>query len=64
MADLAREAGIETVALEEGVRLRTRGDVTFAINFAPETRATPAPADARYLLGGPQLPPAGVAAWR
>ena len=61
---VAREAGLATQALEEGVRLRRRGDVCFAFNFAPEARRTPAPAGARYLLGGPDLPPAGLAAWR
>ena len=64
VAHLAREAGLPIVALDEGVRLRRRGDVRFAFNFAPEARRTPAPSGARYLLGGPDLPPAGLAAWR
>lgn len=63
-ARVASAAGLPVVGLEEGVRLRRRGDVQFAFNFAPERRRTPAPAGARYLLGGPDLPPAGVAGWR
>ncbi|WP_430424787.1 beta-galactosidase [Phenylobacterium sp.] len=64
IATVALEAGLSVQPLEEGVRLRRRGDVCFAFNFAPEARRTPAPADAPYLLGGASLPPAGVAAWR
>jgi beta-galactosidase len=61
---LAADAGLPTTALEDGVRLRTRDGVAFAINYAGEPRRAPAPAGARFLLGGPELPPAGVAAWR
>ena len=64
MSRVALEAGLMVTALEDGVRLRARGDLTFAFNFAPTVRRTPAPLNARYLIGGPDLPPAGVAAWR
>lgn len=64
IATVALEAGLSVQPLEEGVRLRRRGDVCFAFNFAPEARRTPAPADATFVLGGASLPPAGVAAWR
>ncbi|WP_411287893.1 beta-galactosidase [Phenylobacterium sp.] len=64
IARVALEADLPVEALEEGVRLRRRGDVQFAFNFAPEARRTPAPADSHYVLGGPDLPPAGLAAWR
>jgi beta-galactosidase len=64
VAHVAAEAGLTTLAMDEGVRLRTRGGVRFAFNFAPEPRRTPAPGDARFLLGGPELPPGGLAAWR
>jgi beta-galactosidase len=61
---LAREAGLFVAHLEEGVRMRTRDGVAFAFNYAAEARRTPAPAGARFLLGGPELQPAGVSAWR
>ena len=64
IATVALEAGLPVQPLEEGVRLRRRGDVCFAFNFAPEQRRTPAPAEAPFVLGGASLPPAGVAAWR
>ena len=61
---LARGAGLFVAHLEDGVRMRSRDGVAFAFNYAPETRRTPAPARARFLIGGPELPPAGVSAWR
>ena len=61
---LEREAGLFVSNMEEGVRLRTRDGVSFAFNFAPEPRRTPAPPHARYLLGDGELPPGGVSAWR
>ena len=64
IARVALEAHLPIAALEEGVRMRRRGDLQFAFNFAPEPRRTPAPARVHYLLGGPELPPAGLAAWR
>ncbi|WP_293902605.1 beta-galactosidase [Phenylobacterium sp.] len=64
IARVALEADLPVETLEEGVRLRRRGDVHFAFNFSPETRRTPAPVGARYVLGGRDLPPAGLAAWR
>ncbi len=64
IARVALEAHLPIEALEEGVRMRRRGDLQFAFNFAPESRRTPAPAGVRYLMGGPELPPAGLAAWR
>jgi beta-galactosidase len=64
MHEVAIDADLNPVALQEGVRTQRRGDVMFAINFAPEVRRAPAPAGADYVLGGPELLPAGVAAWR
>lgn len=62
-ARLAREACLAVLPMEEGVRLRSRGGVRFAFNYAPEARRTPAPEGARFVLGGPELAAAGVAAW-
>ncbi len=60
----AERAGLAVEVLPEGVRTRRRGSLTFAVNYAPEPRATPASRGAAFALGGPELPPAGVAAWR
>ena len=64
VARVALEAGLTVTRLDEGVRLRHRDGLQFAFNFAPEARRTPAPEGAAYVIGGPDLPPAGVAAWR
>ena len=61
---LAKDAGLFITTLEEGVRLRTRGGVAFAFNYAPEPRRAPAPPKARILLGERKMPPGGVTAWR
>ena len=60
---LAVEAGLESRPQAEGIRTRDRDGVRFAINFAPEPRATPAPANTVFLLGDATLSPGGVAAW-
>jgi beta-galactosidase len=50
--------------MPEGVRISRRGGLTFAINAAAEPQPAPAPDGAVFVIGGPDLPPAGVAAWR
>jgi len=57
------QAGVAVLALEEGVRVRRRGTVTFAFNYAPETRTAPAPKEAVFLFGGRTLNAGGVCAW-
>ena len=64
IATLAGEAGIPLTDLPPGVRLRRRDGVTFAFNFAPEPRPTPAPPGTVVLMGGEVLLPGGLAAWR
>lgn len=61
---LAAEAGLTPVTLSAGVRTGRRGDWTICVNYAPEPQDTPAPAGTAFILGGPTLPPAGVAIWR
>ncbi len=61
---VAAEADLRVSHMAEGVRLRRRGDLVFAFNFAPHRRGVPAPAGARFVLGGPRLEPGGLAAWR
>ena len=64
IARVAVDAGLTPLLLDEGVRLRRRNDVQFAFNSAPEARKTPAPDGTAFLLGGTELPTAGIAAWR
>ncbi len=59
----AKDAGLATTRLPEGLRLRRRGRVRFAFHSGPGRVAVPAPAGATWLLGERELGPAGVAAW-
>ncbi|MGF6993157.1 beta-galactosidase [Paraburkholderia sp. GAS32] len=60
----AKDAGIETHRLAEGLRIRRRGNLTFAFNFGPEQAQAPAPANATFVLGHSQLKTGDVCAWR
>ena len=61
---LAWEAGLVTQVLPEGLRLRRYRGLCFAFNYAPEPQRLPTDPARDFLLGGEDLPPAGVAAWR
>ncbi len=68
LREAAGAAGLAYLALPDDLRLRRRGGLRFAINYAPEaldlTRHVPGAGAFDYVLGGAHLPPAGVAAWR
>jgi beta-galactosidase len=68
LREAAAKAGVETLDLPDGLRLRRRGNVRFAINYGPEAvdiESYLKGADGfDFLIGGPCLDPAGVAAWR
>ncbi|MGB5077133.1 MAG: beta-galactosidase [Sphingorhabdus sp.] len=64
LGDLCREAGIVTYDLPPTLRLRRRGDLTFAFNLASAPVNSPAPADAAYVIGGESIEAFGVSAWR
>ena len=54
---------IETLRLEEPLRLRRLGDLTFAINSGHRPIAAPAPKGANYLLGGAEIAAWDVSVW-
>ncbi len=59
------EAGVAATAVDPDIRLRRRGDLTFAFNYGPEPRSVAAIAGcAEFVLGAALVEPAGVAAWR
>ena len=60
----AQEAGIATQLLPEGLRIRRRADLTFAFNFGAQQVRVPAPANATFVLGQPQLRTGDVCAWK
>jgi beta-galactosidase len=57
------ESGVATLALPEDVRVRSRGDVTFAFNFGIDSCAAPASANAKYVLGGQSIGAHNLSAW-
>jgi beta-galactosidase len=59
---MADEAGLDTLALPEGLRVRRAGRLAFAFNYSTESIDLP-DAPATFVLGGAMLPPAGCAVW-
>ena len=64
LTHMATEAGLDTVELPEGLRLRRTAQYTFAFNYANHENTIPGGEGNQYQLGSATLPPAGVAAWR
>jgi beta-galactosidase len=62
MRRTAARAGLPIETLPEGVRLRRRGNLTFAFNYGDEVFR--APSGSPFLLGGPEVGPSEVAIWR
>jgi beta-galactosidase len=63
-ADLCAEAGIATHSLPDTLRVRRRGDLTFAFNFADMPVQAPIAGDVQYVIGGSEIPAFGVSVWR
>jgi beta-galactosidase len=63
MRAIAARAGLTVETLPEGVRLRRRGDLTFAFNYSDKIYVAAAPAS-RFVLGGRGVGPREVAIWR
>jgi beta-galactosidase len=63
-----QEVGLPICNLPDGLRLRRRGDITFAINYdiaaVTLSEHIESAEGLAYLIGNNLLPPAGVAAWR
>jgi beta-galactosidase len=64
VSHVLEEAGISATRLEEDVRIRRRGGITFAFNFGIDSCPTPAPAGAHYVLGGQTISPRNLSAWK
>jgi beta-galactosidase len=62
MALLVRKTELKATKLPEHVRLRQRGNLTFAFNYG--TKAWKAPASAKIVLGSASLKPQELAAWK
>ncbi len=64
LVDLCAEADIAIIPLPPTLRLRRRGDLTFAFNLADTPAHVPAPVSAQFVIGGAEIEPFGVAVWR
>ncbi len=62
MGLLCRKAGLSTIELPEGVRLRRRGDLSFAFNYA--VTSWPAPFGGEPLIGDTSVAPRSFSVWR
>jgi len=61
---LCAEAQIHTIELPPGLRIARRGNLHFAFNYDKLPLAVPADAEAEFVIGDRNVPPAGVAVWR
>jgi beta-galactosidase len=61
---VAAAAGLAPQRLADGLRLQRRGGLTFALNYADAAVTLPQAAGADFIVGGPELPPQGVAIYR
>lgn len=64
LVDLCAEAGVAITLLPPTLRLRRRGDLTFAFNLAETHADAPAPDGAVFIIGSPEIEPFGVVVWR
>jgi beta-galactosidase len=64
LVNLCAEAGVAITLLPPTLRLRRRGDLTFAFNLAETHANAPAPDGAVFVIGSPEIEPFGVAVWR
>jgi hypothetical protein len=64
LVDLCAEADVQITPLPPTLRLRRRGELTFAFNLDSASARAPAPAGAEFVIGGSDIEPYGVAVWR
>jgi len=58
------EAGVPVTLLHEDVRMRRRGNITFAFNFGPDSQAMPLGVTGDCVLGAHLLAPRNFSAWK
>jgi len=58
------ESGVASMVLPDCLRVRRRGDVTFAFNFGSDSQTAPANANAKYVLGAQSIGPHNFSAWK
>ncbi len=64
LTSLCAEAGVAVTPVSDGLRLRRRGGLTFAINYGDTPVLAPAPDEAVFVLGSRTVAPRDLAIWR
>lgn len=59
--DIVSRTNLSTMLLPEGVRTRVRGNLRYFFNYGPTEVSLPVPKETEFIVGGPELPVAGVA---
>jgi beta-galactosidase len=59
--DIASQADLPLMLLPEGLRTRVNGNLRYFFNYGPAKVSLPVPKDTQFIIGGPELPVAGVA---
>jgi beta-galactosidase len=62
--DIVTRTDIPTIRLSDGLRTRVRGDLRYFFNYGPTKVSLPVPKQTEFIVGGPELPVAGVAVVR
>ncbi len=60
---LSADIGLKSTPLPHRLQILRRGGYMIALNYSDSPAPVPAPADAKFLLGGRSIEPAGVAVW-
>ena len=59
--DIVSRTTLPTMLLAEGLRTRACGNLRYFFNYGPSKVSLPVPKETDFILGGPELPVAGVA---
>lgn len=63
-AQIAQQAGIETIALGDSARISRRGALTYVFNYGESAHAIAGVADDAFVIGSREVEPQGVAVYR
>jgi beta-galactosidase len=59
--DIVSRTDLPTMLLPDGLRTRVHGNLRYFFNYGPTQVSLPVPKDTEFIVGGPELPVAGVA---
>ena len=59
--DIVSKTDVPTMLLPDGLRTRVHGDLRYFFNYGPTKASLPLLKETKFIVGGPELPAAGVA---